>query len=143
VDATKDSLAAAGITDALDTVLADAGYANEDTFTAAQQAEVQLLAPISSDERRARGGDPAAGRDLSRLPATAAAQERLRTQQGRQLYAMRGRTVEPVFGQLKDRLGMRQFSRRHLPNVDTEFHLAATVHNLRKLIAWDPAPATA
>ena len=35
--ATKASLAAAGITDPLVTVLADAGYANEDTFRAAER----------------------------------------------------------------------------------------------------------
>ena len=45
--------------------------------------------------------------------------------------------MEPVFGQLKDRGGMRQFARRGLDNVNGEFILACTVHNLRKLHTWN------
>lgn len=141
--ATGKAMAAAGINDRIATVLADAGYANEDTFTAAENRHVTLLAPLASDEKRAQGADPAGGRNLSRLPATARAQDRLRTDAGRRQYALRGRTVEPVFGHLKDRLGMRQFSRRGLPGVTAEFTLAATVHNIRKLFVWTPSPTLA
>jgi transposase len=140
--ATGQALTQAGITDEFHTVLADAGYANEETFTAAEDAGLLLLAPVSSDEKLAQGGDPATNRDLSRLPATSRAQARLRTTEGRQQYTLRGRTVEPVFGQLKDRRGMRQFSRRGLAAVRAEFSLAATVHNIRKLFTWTPAPTT-
>jgi hypothetical protein len=141
VDATEQQLAEAGITERPTTVVADAGYANEDTFAAAEAAGVTLLAPVISDEKRARGEDPARARDRARKPATARAQQRLGTPEGQQLYAMRGRTIEPVFGQLKDRLGMRQFTRRGLKAVTAEFYLACTVHNLRKLHAWTHAPA--
>jgi len=41
--------------------------------------------------------------------------------------------VEPVFGQIKDRQGLRQFLRRGLDNAKTEWSLACTVHNLRKI----------
>jgi transposase len=142
LDATETALHDAGVTDGLDTVVADAGYANEDTFTEVEQRELRLNAPLASDQKRARGQDPAAGQDLSERPATERAQQRLRTEQGKQQYAMRGRTVEPVFGQLKDRGGMRQFSRRGLANVNAEFSLACTVHNLRKLHTWTAATAT-
>jgi transposase len=140
--ATTTALRQAGIDERIDTVLADAGYANEATFVAAETAGVVLLAPVASDEKRARGVDPAAGRDLSGLPATARAQQRLRTAEGAQHYALRGRTVEPVFGQLKERLGMRQFARRGLAAVNAEFALACTVHNVRKLQTWKLATAT-
>lgn len=134
LDATRGQLAAAGIDPALlSTVLADAGYANEDTFAAAETAGLHLLAPVISDERRALGEDPAGTRDLTHLPATARAQHKLRTVQGRCHYAQRGRTVEPVFGQIKDRQGVRQFSRRGLGNAKTEWLFACTIHNLRKL----------
>lgn len=133
LEAVKAALTAAGITEGLDTVLADAGYANEDTFTAIENAELVLLAPVVSDQRRALGEDPGGDRDLSKLPATARAQERLRTPEGQAQYKLRGQTAEPVFGQLKDRAGMRQFARRGLANVTAEFLFACTVHNLRKL----------
>jgi transposase len=130
---------ASGRVDALGVVVADAGYANEDTFTQAEAAAVHLIAPLSSDERRQLGADPAAGQDLSERPATARGQAKLRTDTGHDLYKIRGRTSEPVFGQLKDRRGMRQFATRGLPSVSTEFSLACTVHNLLKLFAAPPA----
>jgi hypothetical protein len=77
------------------------------------------------------------------LPATDRAQRRLRTPGGAEQYKLRGQTAEPVFGQLKDRQGMRQFARRGLAAVKAEFTLAATVHNVRKLHRWTPTPATA
>lgn len=135
LDATRAALHDAGITDGLDVVLADAGYANEPTFVVAQAAGLNLLAPVASDEKRARG---AVGKtpDASRLPATARAQQRLGTVEGQQCYKLRGQTVEPVFGHLKERLRLRQFSRRGLPAVTAEFTLAAMVHNVRKLHSW-------
>ena len=133
LQATRAQLVAAGVDPALSTVLADASYASEDAFTRAEADDLHLLAPVVSDQRRALGEDPAGSRDLTRAPATARAQHKLRTVQGRSHYAQRGRTVEPVFGQLKDRQGLRQFSRRGLANVTTEWNFACTVHNIRKL----------
>lgn len=133
LDLTTDTLTAAGVVEPIEVVLADAGYANEATFRAAEQLGVTLLAPLRKDDVVKRENDPAAGRELSRLPATAAAQQRLRTEQGAALYAQRGQTVEPVFGQLKDRRGLRRFSRRGLANVNAELTLAAIVHNIVKL----------
>ena len=121
--------------------VADAGYANEAAFTEAENRNVHLLAPMISDERRAAGEDPAGNEPLTHRPATARAQAKLRTRQGRDEYTLRGRTVEPVFGQIKDRQGLRQFLRRGLDNVKTEWSLACTVHNLRKIHAHRPATA--
>jgi Transposase DDE domain len=113
LDEVRAQLAAAGLDPgALTTVLADAGYASEDAFLRAEQAGLQLLAPIISDEKRALGEDPGGGRDLSKLPATGRAQAKLRTPEGRDCYKLRGRTVEPVFGQIKDRLNLRTFPPR-------------------------------
>ena len=128
---------------ALGVVVADAGYANEDTFIQAEAADLHLIAPLSSDENLHLGADPAAGQNLSQRPATARAQAKLRTLTGRNLYKIRGRTAEPVIGQLKDRRGMRQFATRGLASVSTEFSLACTVHNLLKLFAGRPAALNA
>ena len=138
--ATEQQLAEAGIAERPTTVVADAGYANEDTFAAAEAADITVLAPVTSDEKRVRGQNPT-GCDPVRRPATARAQQRLATPEGQHLYAMRGRTIEPVFGQLKDRLGLRQFTRRGLSAVTAEFLLACTVHNIRKLHSWTPTAA--
>jgi hypothetical protein len=60
-------------------------------------------------------------------------QRKLRTKRGRAIYAQRGASVEPVFGQMKDRQGAGQFSMRGLGACQGEWHLHAAVHNLRKL----------
>jgi transposase len=141
VDTVVEQLTAAGIGEAGDTVVADAGYANEAAFAEAEAREVRLLAPMISDERRAAGDDPAGPKPMIRRPATVRAQAKLRTPEGQADYAIRGRTVEPVFGQIKDRQGLRQFLRRGLDNVTTEWTLACTVHNIRKLHAHRIATA--
>jgi hypothetical protein len=51
----------------------------------------------------------------------------------RAIYQRRQATVEPVIGQLKDRLGLRRFSRRGLPAAKHELALAATAYNIRRL----------
>jgi transposase len=134
---------AANRDDALGVVLADAGYANEETFTAVEDRNLTLLAPLASDEKLQQDTDPAGGQDLTERPATDRGQRWLRTTTGKALYKIRGRTAEPVFGQLKDRRGLRQFSTRGLDNVTTEFALGCTVHNIMKLFTHRPAPATA
>ncbi len=48
-------------------------------------------------------------------------------------YRQRGASVEPVFGQMKDRQGARRFSMRGLARCRGEWLLDAAVHNLRKL----------
>jgi hypothetical protein len=133
---TRDQLTAAGLRPRLRTIVADSGYVTEDAFAQAHQQQLRLLAPLSKDTRQMRdGGDPADGRDLSRLPQTARGQRRLRHWRGRADYKHRGRTVEPVFGQLKTRQNMTRFSRRGLTAVTSEWHLAAAAHNLLKLDA--------
>lgn len=148
LDSLETTLPAAGIA-APGTVLADAGYANEATFAAVTAHGAVLLAPLVSDEKRALGQDTDGGQDLSARPATAAAQRQLATDEGKALYALRGRTVEPVFGHLKDRGGLRRFRRRGLDAVKAEFVFGCLIHNLHKIHAtgWTPttgpAPATA
>ena len=58
---------------------------------------------------------------------------KLRTKRGRQRYALRMETVEPVFGQIKQARGFRQFLLRGLETVKGEWSLICTGHNLLKL----------
>ena len=57
----------------------------------------------------------------------------LRTKRGRRLYAQRQAIVEPVFGQIKQGRGFRQFLVRGLRNVRGEWALICTTHNVLKL----------
>ena len=58
---------------------------------------------------------------------------KLQTKRGRQRYALRMQTVEPVFGQIKQGRGFRQFLLRGLEKVSGEWSLICTGHNLLKL----------
>ena len=58
---------------------------------------------------------------------------KLASQRGRKIYARRKAIVEPVFGQIKQARGFRQFLRRGLVKVREEWTLVCLAHNLRKL----------
>ena len=58
---------------------------------------------------------------------------KLQTRRGRQRYSLRMQTVEPVFGQVKQGRGFRQFLLRGLGKVNGEWSLICTGHNLLKL----------
>jgi hypothetical protein len=57
----------------------------------------------------------------------------LQTKAGREIYAQRKSTVEPVIGIVKSVLGFRQFSLRGLENVKGELKLVAMAWNLKRM----------
>ena len=75
-----------------------------------------------------------------RIPQGLSARDRmrrkLRTKRGRERYALRMETVEPVFGQIKQGRGFRQFLLRGLTKVNREWLLICTGHNLLKLFRF-------
>lgn len=60
---------------------------------------------------------------------------KLSTKKGKKIYALRKTIVEPVFGQIKQVMGFRQFSLRGQGKVQAEWFLVSAAHNLRKLFA--------
>ena len=71
------------------------------------------------------------------LPRNATRVERmkrkLQTKLGRAVYAARKTIVEPVFGQIKQARGFRQFLLRGLAKVQGEWALVCLTHNILKL----------
>ena len=67
---------------------------------------------------------------------------KVRTSQGRALYARRKVIVEPVFGQIKEARGFRRFLLRGLDNIRGEWRLVCLTHNLLKLWRYAYAPIT-
>jgi len=80
----------------------------------------------------------AASATLSPKEAMAA---KVRTPEGRALYAARKHIVEPVFGQIKGVRGFRKFLRRGLKAVSSEWQLVCLTHNLLKI--WRHAASCA
>ena len=72
-------------------------------------------------------------RQQRRQPGLQQLREHLREPAMRGCYARRKALVEPVFGVLKQQRGMRQFRRRGLTAVGTEWALATTAYNLTRL----------
>jgi len=72
-------------------------------------------------------------------PTVAAMAHRLRTPEGRALYAQRKHTPEPVFGIIKSVLGFRQFLLRGLDAVRGEWRLVTMAWNLKRMFALNPA----
>ncbi len=72
-----------------------------------------------------------------RIPRDATVKERmarkLRTKKGRETYAKRKSSVEPVFGQIKEARGFRRFLLRGIEAVRAEWRLVCLTHNLLKL----------
>jgi transposase len=101
------------------TVLADAGYFSDANLTAPGPA--RLIAPITPKTKTTMT-DSACDR-MRVLMATSRAKRR---------YRRRGVIVEPVNGHLKDRVGLRQFSRRGLAAVTGETYLSTATLNLVK-----------
>ena len=87
--------------------------------------------------RTSRHGNVPPPAPRGRIPASLSARDRmrrkLRTKRGRQRYGLRKETVEPVFGQIKQGRGFRQFLLRGLAKVNGEWPLICTGHNLLKL----------
>ena len=59
----------------------------------------------------------------------------LNLQQGWRLYAARKSMVEPVFGIIKQAMGIRQFLTCRLEAVEAEWALVCTADNVRRLCA--------
>lgn len=121
-------------------VSADAGYFSEDNV---KYLESEQIDPYVATGRQKHGVvEPMAPR--GRIPSRATLQERmarkLRTKKGKREYSKRKGTVEPVFGQIKEARGLRRFLLRGLDNVQAEWSLICTTHNLLKLFrsGWCP-----
>ncbi|MCG2726949.1 MAG: transposase [Elusimicrobia bacterium] len=73
------------------------------------------------------------GRIPKDLTARELMERKLLTQRGRKLYKLRGQTIEPVFGQIKDGRRCDCFMRRGIKAADSEWSLICYTHNLLKL----------
>ena len=114
-------------------VSADAGY-----YSAKAVDELYALGvdPFVAPEqtRHGRVVPPAPrGRIPKHLSPRDRMRRKLQTRRGRQRYALRMETVEPVFGQIKAGRGFRQFLMRGLEKIQGEWSLICTGHNLLKL----------
>jgi hypothetical protein len=83
---------------------------------------------LSLEERLAPPPSPPINPD-----AVAAMEHRLQTEAGKEFYAKRKSTVEPVFGIIKEVMGFRRFMLRGFEAVTGEWKLVCIAFNLKRL----------
>jgi transposase len=137
VDQTRANLAAAGVKGAIKAALGDAGYYSETNATDLEQRGIEAYLATERLKHNEKVASAPRGRIPDGLSAKQRMARKLRTKVGRAMYAKRKGMIEPIFGQLKQVLGFRQFSMRSLASMRGEWRLMATVHNLLKLWRHD------
>jgi transposase len=112
------------------TVTADAGY--WDTLSLRDEALTGIQMLVAPDAGPHSSEPP----DSPKVPHTQEARlmrERLESEEGKLLYAMRKAVIEPVFGQIKEIRNIRRFRLRSFQKVAAEWKLICATHNFLKL----------
>lgn len=122
-------------------LLADSGYLSERNVERCAAAGIEPLIATKRDrhhptwrQRFAPGpkAPPESATPMQKM------MHRLKTPEGRELYALRKQTPEPVFGIIKSVMGFRQFLLRGLESVQGEWSLVTLSWNLRRMFALQP-----
>ena len=122
------------------TLLADTGYFSAANVAACGAAGID---PLIAMGRQAHHpplnelfcDDPLAPESPTPVEAMA---HRLKTRAGRDLYALRKQTPEPVFGIIKSVMGFQQFLLRGLDKVRGEWRLVTMAWNLKRMFVLCP-----
>jgi len=125
-------------------ILADSGYCSEENLKcleSADEPEKKIEGYIATGKQKhgeyrqpcRRGPLPKGATRVDRM------RRKLQTKVGRAVYAARKCVVEPVFGQIKQAQGFRQFVLRGIQKVKGEWALVCLSHNIRRLHAAQQA----
>jgi transposase len=121
-------------------ILADNGYCSEENLKhleSVDQPERKIEGFIATGKQK--HGEHRLPAKRGRLPKGATKVDRmkrkLQTKAGKAIYAARKCVVEPVFGQIKQARGFRQFLLRGKTKVKGEWALVCLTHNVLRLYA--------
>ena len=116
-------------------LLADHGYFSEGNVNACAAVGIDPVIAMGREAHHPSLAErfaepPPAPQDPTPL---AAMDYRLKTPEGKKLYALRKQTPEPVFGIIKSVLGFRQFLLRGLDRVRGEWKLVTMAWNIKRM----------
>jgi transposase len=125
-------LDAAGITDSIDVVLADAGYYSDACVqqAVADNAFFELLMP--PDNRHTSAGNHRDRQVRADTTTRRRMRAKLQTERAKAIYKKRGTSIEPVFGQHHTVQRFDRFSHQGHDLVNDEWKLVNAAHNLKK-----------
>ena len=113
-------------------ILADSGYCSDNNLKYLEKKEIEGFVAT----KKQKHGEKTEACKRGPLPKEASRVERmerkLKTKVGTAVYTRRKCIVEPVFGQIKQARGFRQFLLRGLEKVQGEWALICMTHNLLK-----------
>jgi transposase len=112
---------------------ADAGYCSQDNLKELRRRHINGYIAIGRQKHGTATATPE--RKIKLGTYVYAMWQKLRLGGHRSRYRLRKQIVEPVFGQIKQARGFRQFLLRGVHNVAGEWSLICTAHNLLKLAA--------
>jgi hypothetical protein len=135
LDTTLQHLTRHGVSEQPEVVLGDAGYWHTRQIQAIEDRGIEVLVPPDGTMRDGiRPGWEHGFFDVMR--------RKLATDRGRDLYAKRKITVEPVYGQIKYNRHIDRFMRRGRAAAQSEWRLVTATHNILKLHShWITNPA--
>jgi transposase len=136
IAAARRELARAGVEQAPEVVLADAGYWHHVQMERLAADGVTVLVPPDANKRR--GARPGWTDGLYAFMRRV-----LATDHGAELYAQRQGMIEPVFADTKFNRRIDRFLRRGRAAARSEWRLTNAAHNLLKLWRHSTAPAAA
>ena len=110
----------------------DAGYFSEDAIREVEGRSIDVYCPPDNGRTTERGACPR-GRPPAEESFVEKMRRKVRSEEGKDHYRHRKFVVEPVFGQIKQGRGLRQFLLRGFGKVQAEWKLWSVTHNLRKL----------
>jgi transposase len=134
--AAANELQVAGVEEAIEAALVDAGYCSEANLAAADPEGPELFVATRKDwkqREQMRQAPPPRGRIPGHLSHRERMDRKLLTKRGRRLYKQRSQIIEPVFGQTKACRGIDRFMQRGLVNCQAEWKVICGTHNLLKL----------
>ena len=126
VGAAERELAAAGVTDTPEVVLADAGFWHSEQIERLTGRGLAVL--IAPDAGKRKGARPGWNGGLYAFMRRV-----LATEHGGELYRRRNVMIEPVFGHTKFNRRIERFQRRGRAAARSEWRLITATHNLQKL----------
>lgn len=112
---------------------ADAGYFSSDAVKDLTADGIDVYMPPDRMHHTYKMPAAPRGRIPKGLSMVDRMRRKLRTKQGRKRYGLRKELPEPVFGQIKQARGFRQFLLRGKEKVRGEWQFICTGHNLLKL----------
>ena len=133
IEATKASLAEAGIEDRPDNLLADAGYCSEENLAALGDDDPDTYVATRNMKKNQTPRTGRRGPLKHDATLVDKMDRKVSNKAGRALYRKRQHLIEPVFGQIKDGRHIRRFMRRGKEAAASEWKLICGTHNLLKL----------